>query len=68
MSFSYNYYTIIKDVVASEDASLFPPRFTVNVKKKPNCSADWNTNIMITLHKPEEKSMKPIPFNLLFQS
>ena len=60
----YNYYTNTKDLEANELISLFPPRFIVNVTKKPNCNTHLSTKIMVILHKAEEKSLEPIPFYL----
>ena len=39
----------MKDLEANENASLFPPRFIVNVTKKPNINTDLSTNIAVTL-------------------
>ena len=47
----YYYYKDVQELVAHEESSLFPPRFIVNVIKKPNCITDLNTNIKVTLHK-----------------
>ena len=60
----YNYYTNVKDLEANEDASLFPPRFIVNVTNKLNCNTDLSTNIMVDLHKAKEKTLEPIRFYL----
>ena len=47
----YYYYKDVQELVAHEESSLFPPRFIVNVIKKPNCITDLSTNIKVTLHK-----------------
>ena len=60
----HNYYTNGKDLEASEDASLFPPRFIVNVTKKANCNTDLSTNIMVTLYNAKEKPLESISFYL----
>ena len=60
----YNYYTDTEELRANEFISLFPPRFIINVTKKPNCNTELRTSIMVTLHKAGEKSPKPIPFYL----
>ena len=60
----YNCCTNMKDLEANEDASLFPPRFVVNVTKKPNCNTDLSTNIRVNLHKAKEKPLEPIHFYL----
>ena len=60
----YNYYTNTKDLEANENVSLFPPRFVVNVTKKPNINTDLSTNIKVTLYKAEEKPKEEIPFYL----
>ena len=64
----YNYYSNMEDLEANEEASLFPPRFILNVRKKVNCNSDLDTNIMVTLDKTEEKSPEPIPFYLFVPS
>ena len=60
----YNYYTDTKELRANELISLFPPRFIVNVTKKPICNTHLSTKIMVILHKAEGKSFEPIPFYL----
>ena len=53
----YNYYTNTAALKESEESSLFPPRFAVNVVRKPECTKDLSTVIKITLcevEKPDE--------------
>ena len=45
----YNCYTNGEELRASEEASLFPPRFIINVTKKIECNTNLDTNIDITL-------------------
>ena len=45
----YNYYTNMKDLRANEEASLFPPRFTITATKKIECNTNLDTNIDTTL-------------------
>ena len=58
----YNKFKCKEDLEASEKCSFFPPRF-VNMTKMPECTADLNTNIMVTLYK-NINSMESIPFKL----
>ena len=51
----YNDYTNKEDLQASEEDSLFPPRFIVNVIKKTGCTNDLNTNIIIALYNNESE-------------
>ena len=48
-----NHYPDNKTLLANEEASLFPPRFSVNVTKKSVCEKDLNTAINVTLYKIE---------------
>ena len=45
----YNFYTNVEDLKASEEASLFPPRFVINVTKNIEYNRDLDINILITL-------------------
>ena len=60
----YNYYTDKEHLKRNEDSSLFPERFIVSVTKKPECNTDLSTEIMITLHKNEGKTLESIPYPL----
>ena len=56
----YNHYTNAKDLHASEEYSLYPPRFIFHVVKKFGCTSDLDTYIMITLYNEDEPlSFKP---------
>ena len=46
----YNYYTSVEDLRASEENSLYPPRFVLHVIKKYKCTTDLDTDIMVTLY------------------
>ena len=50
----YNYNTNAKDLQAMEEASLFPPRFVINVSKKSDCNTELNTGVAITLRDGNE--------------
>ena len=45
----YNYYRKPEELRASEEASLFPPRFIINVRKKIECTTNLKTGIDVTL-------------------
>ena len=60
----YNSYTNAADLQASEESSLFPPRFIINVIKRSNCTRDLNENIFVTLFNEEGIPDKRIPFKL----
>ena len=45
----YNHYKSEKGFCASEESSLYPPRFVFHVKKIHDCTSDLDTDIMITL-------------------
>ena len=65
----YYYYTDVEDLLAHEESSLFPPRFIVNVIKKPKCTTNLNTNIIVTLHnKAKGKTSKDTTSFKLFVS
>ena len=51
----YNYYTSKETLQVSEEMSLFPPRFVVNVVRKTECMTDLNTSMTVTLYRAEEK-------------
>ena len=51
----YNYYTSKEALQISEEMSLFPPRFVVNVVRKTECLTDLNTSMTVTLYRAEEK-------------
>ena len=44
-----NFYNNGEELRASEEASLFPPHFIINVTKKIECHTNLDTNIDITL-------------------
>ena len=50
----YNHYKSEKDLCASEENSLYPPRFVFHVKKISDCTSDLDTDIMITLTDENE--------------
>ena len=58
----YNYYTNDKNLHASEECHIFPPRFILNVARIPKCSVDLNTKITVTLHNGDSKIV--IPYDL----
>ena len=58
----YNYYTNKEDLQASEEDSSFPPRFVVNVIRKPECTKRLDTDLTVTLCK--ESRDKSIQFKL----
>ena len=60
----YNYYTNAAELEASEEGSLFPPRFVVNVVKNSKCTTNLNTNITVSLHNNEDEPVDPIKFKL----
>ena len=66
----YNDITNIQDLIAKEEKSLFPPRFIVNVRKKPTstCCEDLDINITVTLCKADSEVRKSTEFNLFVSS
>ena len=62
----YNYFISVDDLTTNEEKSLFPPRFILNVAKKPECKTDLDINVLVTLYKKEgkRKSLISAPFKL----
>ena len=61
----YNFFDNVEHLLAHEENALFPPRFIVTVTKKPECSADLDTNIKVSLCEVEEKkSLASFQFKL----
>ena len=60
----FNYYTNSKDLQASEEDSLLPPRFIVNVVKSSECTTDLYTNITVSLYDDEGKLVDSTKFKL----
>ena len=48
-------YTDVEELLTLERSSLFPPRFIINVTRKPKCNVDLNTHITVTLHNKAKK-------------
>ena len=59
----YNFFKDVEDLSAHEENALFPPRFILNVVKKP-CSAELDTNITVTLYKDEGRKLDSIAYKL----
>jgi len=61
-----NYYTSKEELEASEENSLFPPRFIVNVAKQlqPECTTNLDIKLMVTLCNKERTTIETIPFKL----
>ena len=59
----YNYYASMEALKESEESSLHPPRFIVNVIRKPECTKDLNTAMNVSLSE-EGKADKTIQFKL----
>ena len=59
----YNYYKSVDELRASEENSLYPPRFVFHVTKKYKCTTDLDTDIMVTLYN-HEKGIIFKPFKL----
>ena len=60
----YKYYTNAAELEASEEDSLFPPRFIVNVVKNYDCTTNLNTNITISLCNNKDNLINSINFKL----
>ena len=50
----YNKYKYSKELQASEENSLFPPHFIIDVEKKSECNTDLNTNIIVSLYDDDD--------------
>ena len=59
----YNRFKDSKTLKKHEEHFLFPPRFTINVVKKSDCTKDLNIDITITLHE-EDNTDKYTRFKL----
>ena len=59
-------YTNVEELLTLEESSFFPPRFIINVTKKPNCKSYLNTNIIVTFHNKAKRrtSTDHASFNL----
>ena len=60
----YNYYDKEKELRASEDNSLFPLCFIINVTNISHCTTALTTPIIVTLHDIERERVEPIQFEL----
>ena len=49
----YNYHINMEELEVNEKNSLYPPRFVLNVVKKPGCTKDLDTDIMVSLYDQE---------------
>ena len=62
-------FTNVEDLLTFEESrryiTLFPPRYIINVTKKPNCNTDLNTKIIVTFYnKAKSTSTDHASFNL----
>ena len=61
----YNNYKNIEDLKAIEEIELFPPRFILEVERKPNCTNNLNRKIRTALFKAENTtSTESVVFKL----
>ena len=54
----------MENLQAIEEVGLFPPRFILEVEKKPDCTNNLNRKIRITLFTAENTSTKSVSFKL----
>ena len=61
----YNYYMNMENLKVIEEIGVFPPRFILEVEKKPNCTDNLNRKIRTALFKANQQNLLHSSF--LFQ-